>query len=256
MRNSWYRLALALVVAFGLIVAGCGSDDDTPTDPNPTAEFNEELAGAQASVAAPMAIEMVENMPFFADGFTGKDFSYTFAWDSEMEAWSAHTTFDSEGYSFEFAYYVQFRDAQGNPQPSDVGAVSMYYTEDGVGDFTYVDDRSSLYAHQEFANEMEVDGLDTTTLTIAGSGGYDFTYEAHSDGNSATLDLQVSWETLGGGVMFPENGCPTGTIRYHLAPYYVDVVFDGSDTVNYTLYNVEGVPVPGHAGTEMMLCGN
>ncbi len=250
-------LALALIIALGLVVVGCSSDDDTPTTPGgEITEFNEELADAQASVTAPMAIEMVENMPFFADGFTGKDFSYTFAWDSEYQAWSAHTTYDAEGYSFEFAYYVQFRDAQGNPQMTNDGAVSMHYVEDGVGDFSYEDDRSALYAHQEFSNEMEVDGLDTTTLVIAGSGGYDFTYEAYSDGNQATLDLTVTWETLGGGISFPENGCPTGSIRYHFSPYYVDVVFDGDDTVNYTLYNAEGTPVQGGSGTEMMTCGN
>jgi hypothetical protein len=131
----------------------------------------------------------------------------------------------------------------------------MWYSEDGVGDFSYEDDRSALYAHQEFANEATVDGLDSATLTIDGAGGYDFTYEAHSDGNSATLDLSVTWETLGGGISVPVGGCPTGTIRYHFAPYYVDVVFDGDDTVTYTLYTADGDPVPGHSGLETMVCG-
>ena len=248
-------LILVLVLALGLAMTGCSSDDDNPTDPTAISEFDADLAQSQTAIAAPMAIEMVENMPFFSDGFIGKDFSYTFAWDTETQSWRAETTFSDDGYSFQFVYHVQYRDSEGNPQQSDVDAVSMYYTEDGVGDFTFEDDRSSLYAHQEFANELTVHGLNTTTLVINGSGGYDFFYEAHSDGNSATLDLTVTWETLGNGISFPEDGCPTGTIRYHLAPYYVDVVFDGDDTVNYTLYTTDGVPVPGGSGTEMMLCG-
>jgi hypothetical protein len=198
---------------------------------------------------------MVENMPLFAQGVAGKDFSYTFSWDAEVQAWRAETTFDDEGYSFAFVYYLQYRDAQGEPQQSEVGASSMWYAEDGVGDFIYEDERSSLHAHQEFANEVTVDGLQTSSLVIAGAGGYDFDYEATSDGNHATLDLQVTWETLGEGVGFPAGGCPTGTIRYHLAPYYVDVVFDGDDTVTYTLYTADGEPVPGYSGTELVACG-
>ena len=248
-------LLLVMILTLGLVMTGCSSDDETPTDPANITEFDADLAQSQTAIAAPMAIEMVENMPFFSNGFTGKDFSYTFAWDAETQSWRAETTFSDDGYSFQFVYHVQFRDSDGTPQQSDVGAVSMYYTDDGVGDFTYEDDRSSLYAHQEFANELTVDGLDTTTLVIDGSGGYDFTYEAHSDGNSATMDLTVTWETLAGGISFPEGGCPTGSIRYHFAPYYVDVIFDGDDTVTYALYTTDGVPVPGGSGTEMMLCG-
>jgi hypothetical protein len=248
-------LGLVLMLACGLALTGCSDDDENPTGPPNATEFNEEIAGAQAAVTAPMAIAMVENMPLFAAGVAGKDFSYSFSWDAETQSWRAETTYDAEGYSFEFVYHLQYRDAQGDPLPSEVDAVSMWYTEDGVGEFVFQDERSSLYARQEFANEIDVSGLDTATLLIAGAGGYDFAYEAHSDGNSAILDLTVTWETLGDGVSFPAGGCPTGTIRYHLAPYYVDVVFDGDSTVDYALYTDAGVPVPGHAGTEIMVCG-
>lgn len=249
-------LVLVLILALGLVMTGCSSDDDdNPTEPTTISEFDADLAQAQTAIAAPMAIEMVENMPFFSDGFIGKDFSYTFAWDTATQSWRAETTFSDDGYSFQFVYHVQYRDSQGNPQQSDAGAVTMYYTEDGIGDFTFEDDRSSLYAHQEYENELTIRGLDTTTLLITGSGGYNFIYEVYSDGNEATLDLTVTWETLGNGISFPEDGCPVGAIRYHFAPYYVDVIFDGNDTVDYTLYTSDGVPVPGGSGTETMLCG-
>jgi hypothetical protein len=256
-QRSWPRpatLAVGMLMSVGLLMAGCGGDDG-PTDPGTVTEFDQELALQQAAISAPMAIEMVENMPLFADGVAGKDFSYSFAWDQETMSWRAEYAYDEAGYSFEFVYHVQFLDGQGNPQPSEVGAVAMNYSEDGVGDFVYEDERSSLYAHQEFSNEMAVAGLDTDTYTIQGSGGYDFRYEAHSDGNSATLDLTVTWETLADGISYPVEGCPTGAIRYHFAPYYVDVTFDGSDTAIYVLYDAAGNPVPGGSGTEMLSCG-
>ncbi len=64
----------------------------------------------------------------------------------------------------------------------------------------------------------------------------------------------MSWETLGAGISYPVDGCPTGSMEFTMSPFTVTVVFDGSDTATYTMRNGSTV-IPEGSGTTYLGCG-
>jgi hypothetical protein len=260
------RLASLLpvvLVLLGLGLAGCGGDDDDDSNPaSPgTAEFDQGIAQAQAQVAAPMAIAMVQNLPLFSQGFGGKaqddkDYDYTFGWNAETEQWEAHATYDAEGYDFDFLYAVQYRDALGEPQQAAAGAVSMRYLEDGTADYSYSGDGTSVVIHQEYDSNVDVTGLQLETMLMNGSGGYLMEYDIDNDGQQYSADLEARWETLGAGIAITPGSCPVGALRYDFPPFHVIVEFDGTSTVTFTMYDADDTVIPGGSGTETISCSS
>jgi len=258
-RPDRFRTGLLLVIllSFSVIIAGCSDDDDngSPTAPSDT-EFDEFMAISQAEFAAPLAVSMLENVVSLTQGLTGKDFDYSFEYDSDTQSWVASTTYEMEGYSYQYTYTVQYRDAMGQPQPSEVDAASMRYAEDGAIAYDFSGDGYSLIMNYDFGSDVTASGLQTGTLLIDGGGGYEMDYDVTSDGQREVFAYTFGWETLGAGVSFPIDGCPTGSMRYHFSPYTLDLVFDGSSTVAFSMRDGNGNLVPGGSGTETIFCND
>jgi hypothetical protein len=263
------RLALlpVLLLACALLaLAGCSDDDDgddgnNPTDPGGGSDtFTQEVAVTQTQLAAPLAVNIVQDMPAFAQGFSGKDagknWDYDYGWNQDTQRWEASWNYDEGGYSYSWSYSVQYRDAMGDPVQEVGDAVSLQYMQDGDAGYDYDDGQgTAIVWSQLWDNDVTLTGLDTDSRVMQGSGGYDLDYTVTSGENTQSYDLSTLWETQGSGVVYPVDGCPSGTIRFFFDPYYMDVVFDGSSTASYTLYDGNGDEVPGGSGTEPLFCG-
>jgi len=264
-QDRFYALPLAVLLAGALLFAGgCSDDDDgdggnNPTDPGAD-DFTQDVAVTQAPLAGSMAVSMVQSLPAFAQGFAGKsaakDYDYDFGWNEETSRWEATLDFDEEGYDYTWFYGVQFLDALGEPQQDAASAVSMNYIQRGTVAYNYNDgEGTSLVWNQDWDSDVTVTGLSLESFLMDGSGGYDMDYDVQSGDYSESMELAARWETLGDGVILSEGGCPVGTIRYVMDPYYLDVEFDGSSTATYTLYDANGTAVTGGSGTQELVCG-
>lgn len=248
---------LLLLLCLAATAPGCGDDDDgapSPTGPA-TTDFDEIMATGQAAYAAPLAVAMLENVAVFAQGVAGKDLDYSFSYDEDDQHWIATMTYDQDGYTYAYTYTVQYRDAMGQPQQEAQGAASMRYTQDGTSLFNFSGDGYVLVMSYDFDSDVTASGLGTGALLVDGGGGYDLDYDVTSDGRREQLAFSASWQTLGDGVSYPTDGCPTGTMRYSFAPYRMDIVFDGTSTAAYTLHDGAGSQVPEASGTVELYCG-
>ncbi len=249
------RIPLVALAALALM-AGCGGDDNNGgTNPGgQTDQFQESVAVAQSQAAVPLALNMVQSMTAFAQSTPGKD--GTFGYDESSHSWVSDYTYANEGYSYTFHYVVQYLDSANLPQQYPADASSMAYSYAGTGHYTSNSNGTQVTVDNTYHADVTLQGLGSSTLTMAGSGGFGIDETVVSGGNHYDYNYDVSWVTGTGGITLPIGGCPTGTFHYTLAPYHLDIVFDGTNVATHTLTDGSGAVVAAGTGTDTMSCGN
>ena len=250
------QLALLALLTLTLALAGCGDDDDDSSPTGPTnpggSDFDQTTAVTQSQVAAPQGVALVESMDDLAAGFTraAKDYAY----NGDNERWEYDASWTQGGYTYNWFYTVQYLDGDGNPQQEGGTAASAIHTMDGSGSFSQSEGGVTIDYDYRYVYDVTLTGLATDTVVMNGTGsiGIDYTYSGNGIEQSDTYAM--AWETLGGGVSYPASGCPSGTIRYDMAPYYMDLVFDGSSTAQATVYDANGTAVSGGNSDHTVSC--
>ncbi len=249
------RLSMTLLAALSLFVlAGCGGDGDGGTNPPPSSgdDFTQETAVAQAQVAGPQAVALVQSMDSMAGGVGLK--TGTYAYNAANQRWEYQYDYSMSGYTYSWFYTVQYLDASGNPQEDAAGAASIRHTLDGTGEYSLNNGGYQIEYLYVYAYDTTISGLGSDTHVLDGTGSVEIDYSYNAGGQVQSADYVMNWETLGDGVSFPTNGCPTGTIRYDMNPYHYDVVFDGSGTAVGTLYDASGNVVASGGGSYPLGC--
>lgn len=254
-RTGFAPRALAALMLIALLaLTGCGDDDDDngPTGPtNPqVSDFDQATAVAQAQAAAPQGVALVESMSAMAEGY-----NKSYGWNPETQRWESSETWSQSGYTYNWSYTVQYLDAGGNPQQEASGAASVRHTMNGTGSYALDQGGASFQYDFLYTYDTTMTGLGTDTLVLQGSGETDIDYTYVGNGVNVSDTYALSWQTLGNGVSFPTSGCPSGTIRYDLAPYRMDLVFDGQGNATGTLYDGGGSVVAGGGSSYQVSCG-
>jgi len=247
------RALAALMLIALLAVAGCGDDDDSnptgPIDPQ-VSDFDQATAMAQAQAAAPQGVALVESMSAMAEGY-----NKSYGWNPDTQRWESSETWSQAGYTYNWSYTVQYLDAGGNPQQDASGAASARHTMNGSGNYALDQGGAALEYDFLYTYDTTMTGLNTDTLVLQGSGETDIDYTYVGNGVNVSDTYAMSWQTVGNGVSFPTNGCPSGTIRYDMSPYHMDLVFDGQGNANGTLYDGGGNEVAGGSSSNQVSCG-
>lgn len=276
---------IALLLALGLCIAGCSKDNggflempaNTVDDPGDTGseQFSETLVSEQAVNYAEQSVSMVEilptypdgfsaknsklgftTLPAFADRFTGKDGELGFNWNEAGDYWEARLILSDDGLYLNLYASVQFQDNQGQPIRQSDGADRMIYSESATLGVDQTEGDEHTVINIQGSAELVLSGLQTTTWNLMGTCSQDIEYTYDSPERTESLDTTISWEILPDGLSLPIDGCPSGTIRYSLPPYRLDIVFDGTDTASYTLYDAQDNIIPEASGTESTYCGS
>ena len=256
-RHSWI-LGVVFAGALTFALAGCGGDDDGPTNPgggNPTPDaFDQATAMTQAEAAANQAVDLVESMADIAAGFT-KEGEKDYAWNEQTQRWEYDYTFTGDGYVYDWLYTVQYLGPDGTPQQTPQGATTVAHAMNGTGSYRFVGDGAVLDYDYVYEYATTITGVGSGTMVMTGGGGQDidYTYTSPQGNYAATYD--VGWEILPPGITVSGSGCPVGTIRYDFAPYHALVVFDGGSMATSTLYDGAGSPVAGGGRTHPLSCG-
>ncbi len=253
--NRSLLLLMSILSLLVFAVSGCGDDDD-PTTPTPiggdTDQFDQTTAVAQAQVAAPQGVALVESMTGLAGGFGKADKDY--AYNEANQRWEYHYEYSQTGYVYDWFYTVQYLNGSGQPQREATGAASIRHTL--AGTMEYGMDQGGVVFDYDYLYDYDttLTGLGTDTLVMTGTGGFDLDYTYSTGGINQNYEYLLEWETLGAGISYPEAGCPQGTIRYTLTPYHLDLVFNGSTTAVATLYDGSGNVVAAGGGNYPLSC--
>lgn len=244
-------LVLPLLVIFAL--AGCGGDDPaSPGGNNNTGDaMNEATAVSQAPLNTAQAVSLVESMSSLIDGVGGKNYG----WDEASQSWVYNYTWSQSGYTYDWHYSTQYLDASGTPQQSAAGAAEVLHELSGTGTYSLSQSGYSYDYTYTYEYETHFTGLGSGTVTMTGSGGVDMDADIVVNGVSQSSSYVMDWTTLGDGIVWTGGGCPSGTIRYDMNPYHLDVVFNGDGTATSTLYNSGGGVVNGGGGNTNVSCG-
>lgn len=246
-------LALMAMLAFGCI--GClGDDDDDTTGPGTPDEFDQPTAIAQSQLAGPQAVTMVENMSTIAGGVG--TFRDDYSWNAAEQRWEYNYVWSDSGYDYDWLFTVQYL-ASGTPQQDEDGADAINHTMHGTMDYEDSQQGADIVLHYIYDYDVTITGMSTrSVLTLEGGGYFDIDYTYSFGGINQSYNYVANWETVGPNhIQAEENGgCPTGTIRYSMDPYYLDVVFDGSSSATATLYDGNDAVVPGGGGTYSLNC--
>ena len=254
MKNTRMMILLMMLALAAFSLSGCGDDD--PTGPgggnNNTGDaFDQTTAVTQAQTASPQAVAMVQSLEGMTAGVGNKNYAYNAA----NQRWEYDYSWGTSGYTYDWFYTVQYLDGAGNPQESHTGAVSIRHTLMGTGDYNmdqggYVFDYDFSYSY-----DVTMSGLDTSTATMTGSGSTDIDYTYTGQGVNQSNNWVMNWSTLDPGISYPDGGCPTGTIRYDMSPFHLDVVFNGTGNATSTLYDGSNNVVQSGGGTYPLSCG-
>lgn len=242
-----------LPLLLALALTGCGGDD--PASPGGNNDGGDAMTEATAVSQAPLnttqAVSLVESMSSLVAGVGNKDYG----WDAETQMWVYDHNWSENGYTYDWLYTTQYLDADGNPQQSANGAAEIIHEMNGIGSYSL--DQSGFSYSYDYTYEYNThfSGVNTGTLTMVASGGTDIDAVVNTGGTQQTSSYVMNWETLGGGIVWENGGCPSGTIRYDMNPYHLDVVFDGNGTATSTLYDGSGGTVSGGGGTNSVSCG-
>jgi hypothetical protein len=255
-----WKLLIFTLLALAVALAGCSDDDDgddNPTNPGSDDEFTQQIAVSQAQLAVAQATALVQTVPLYAGGIGGKvDGDYTFGWNAETEQWEATYTFGDANTSYDWFYSVQYRDLMGDPQQEAAGAESLRYTQDGTVEFLFEDTQGgTIDWTQIWEQDVTLTGLSLAEQLMSGSGSISLDWQYVGTEANQSYDLLMSWQTTGSGLVVSSDGCPTGTMRFSMPPYQMDVVFDGTATATYTMVDGNGNAVPGGSGTTTLSCG-
>lgn len=250
-------LACTLTPILALGLSGCGGDKKAkPTRPDPVVNnsvFDQSNALAQSQTAALQAVALVQSMETLARGF-GKKQDEGYGWNESEKRWEWHYDWNQAGYTYNWLYLVQYRNAAGQPQQNAAGAASVLHSMSGTGDYVYESGETSLDYDYRYAYDVTLSDLATTARLMNGSGHWDIDYTYRSGAYNQTSKYLVEWETLPPGIAFAEGGCPTGTIRYAFSPYTMTLVFNGGPTAVATLRDSAGNPVAGGGGSYPLSC--
>jgi hypothetical protein len=237
-------------------LTGCGDDKDdnkNPVGPGPGPdEFTQSEAITQAQSAGPQAVALVQSMTAMAGGFGKTDGEY--GWNEAEQRWEWHNVYSQAGSTYDWFYTVQYLDAEGRPQQTPTGASRIAHAMTGTGSYHSNDGTTVIDYDYAYDYAVALAGLGTTALTLDGEGGWDIDYSYSYNGQAHDASYELSWDTLEPGITIPLSGCPTGTIRYDLPPYRMDVVFDGTATAAATLYDANGTPVQAGSRTYPLSC--
>jgi hypothetical protein len=258
--NPKLTLLMMLTLALSLTLVGCSDDDDdnnNPTNPGGVAEFDQAFAAQQAQMMVPLVIDMVENMTLYAGGIdvAGKaDDIYEWAWNPANGRWEGAYVSSGEGMTISYSGWLQYLDEMGTPQQSADGAEAFAYQNTLNLVSAFVGDGTSVNIDMDTEESFSASGLNTSTILVSGSGSADIDYDWVSGGNSGSAQYAYSWQTLGDGISYPLDGCPTGSMEFTFAPFRVVVEFNGTGTASYTMYNGSTM-IPEGSGTEPLGCG-
>jgi len=243
-------LGLSLILI--LAVAGCGDDDPaSPGGGNNNADaMDESTAISQAPLNTSQAVALVESMSSLTAGVGNKNYG----WDAESQMWVYDYTWSQNGYTYDWHYTTQYLDATGEPQQSANGAAEVLHEMTGVGSYGLDQTGYSFSYDYTYEYSTRFTGLGTDTVAMTGSGGIDIDYSVSTNGVNQSSTYVMNWSTLGDGIVWNNGGCPSGTIRYDMNPYHLDVVFDGNGNAVSTLYNGSGGTVSGGGGTRTTAC--
>ncbi|MCB1150884.1 hypothetical protein KDK88_05015 [bacterium] len=251
MQNRPLGLALILILALALL--GCGGDDPaSPGDGTPSGDtMDEATAVSQAPLNTAQAVSLVESMSTLVDGVGNKNYG----WDANTQMWVYDYNWSQNGYTYNWHYTTQYLDAAGEPQQSADGAVEIIHDMDGTGSYSLNQTGYSYTYSYTYQYDTHFTGLGSGTVTMTASGGTDIQADVNVNGTQQSSSYIMNWETLGDGITWAGGGCPSGTIRYDMNPYHLDVVFHGNGTSTSTLYNGSGGTVNGGGGTQNVSCG-
>ena len=251
-QNRLQGLALILILAFAL--AGCGGDDPaSPSGGNPTGDaMDESTAISQAPLNTAQAVGLVESMSTLVDGVGNKNYG----WDASSQMWVYDYSWNQNGYTYNWRYTTQYLDAAGDPQQSANGAVEVLHDMTGTGSYSLNQTGYSYTYAYTYEYNTHFMGLGSSLVTMTGSGGTDIQADVSVNGIQQSSSYIMNWATQGDGITWSNGGCPSGTIRYDMNPYHLDVVFNGTGTVTSTLYNGSGGTVSGGGSTQNVSCGS
>ena len=249
-------LAMVLALSFGLVLSGCSDDDDdTPTGPTET-EFNEAFAAQQAQSVVPLVVDLVDNLSVYAAGPPNKaaDDFYEWAYNAMNGRWEGAAEMSHEGTTIAYLGWLQYLDADGNAVQFADDAASYSFHNELEMIVAYSDESTSWSLDMQTEEDYAVDGLGTDVLQVDADASANIDYTSTSGGNTSSATYAYSYRTLGEGITFPVDGCPTGQIEFTFAPYRVVVTFDGSATASYAMYDGNGNSVPAGSGTAPLDC--
>jgi hypothetical protein len=257
-RERLFRLLLVASLAMLVALAGCSDDDDDDNPMGPggndpaTQDFDQTTAVAQAQAAAPQGVALVESMSSIATGYDKSEKNY--AYNAEAQRWEYDASWSQNGYTYDWFYTVQYLDGDGNPQQNSGDASSAHHTMSGTGSYAFQQGGATLSYDYLYAYDTMITGLNTATRVLSGTGEIGIDYSYSGNGVEQNYTYAMDWETVGDGVSFPASGCPSGTIRYNLDPYHLDLVFDGAGNAVGTLYDGNGNEVSGGGSTHTVTC--
>ncbi len=254
MRRSRILFALMALLAVTLLAAGCG-DDDNPSNPGGggSDQFDQTSAETMADANVQQAVMLADNINEIGQGVdTAKSGNYQ--WNPEEQRWEFHYQWDYQGFHYVWDLSVQYLDADGNPVQHRADATSAHHIMDGSGNYQTTNDGTTITWLGTYHWDVTVSGLHTGTYTATGGGTYSADYTVQGGAFNMSRHYVIDWEILDPGLVKPAGGCPTGTVRFTMAPYVLDVVFDGTDTANWSLKNAGGDVVD--SGTRSLDCGS
>lgn len=253
------KTTLLIMMTLVLALAGCGGDDDDgPANPPGVTEFDQAFAAQQAQTMVPLVINMVESMTLYAGGLTAAskaDDIYQWVWNEATGRWEGTYITSSEGLSMSYTGWLQYLDDMGSPQQGPLGADTFAYQNTLNFVSVYVGEGTSVNLDMDTQESFSAAGLSTDTILVTGQGSADIDYDWVSGGSSGSARYAYSWQTLGAGISYPLDGCPTGSMEFTFAPFRVVVEFDGSGTASYTMHNGATL-IPEGSGTEQLDCGS
>jgi hypothetical protein len=176
-------------------------------------------------------------------------------WNANSQMWVWEYNWVQSGYTWNWIYTTQYLDGSGNPQQDAAGAAGVNHTMDGTGDYSQSVSGFQIDYTYDYNYDTSFTGLGTDTVTMTGTGGIDLDYTYVGSGVNQSSNYVMNWATVGNGVSWVNGGCPTGTIRYDMDPYHMDVVFNGSSSAISTLYDGNNNVVGGGGSTYPMYCG-
>jgi hypothetical protein len=239
-----FVLSLGCFMAFGAL--GCFDTSDDPTDTDTPDEFTETTV---LDVGVPTAItqnqQTINGVLTAASGIT---LARNYAWDAGEQAYVEDLSSYGEGWGG--SIWVQYLD--GGTPVEDQGLADSIHI---VLDLTILHTADGGTVDAAIDSDITVTGMGSGTLTAVGTGGY--SYELSYTGVPGSLNYVATWETVAPGhVTIPEGGgCPSGEILYTMTPYTMRIVYDGSATAAYTVYDGNGTPVVGGTGDITFICG-
>lgn len=241
-----FALMLMILAGLGLIIAGCSSSDDDPTQPNQNTTLN--LTGDEAEDFSTTALSMVNDIvnmvPDFAEGDFGtfnaaKSQPDSIQWDAGQQAY----VFSFNGPVFELeppnywyislGVWVQYRDATGSPLQNPLGATEMEMDYTTGMDMHMVDGESASDLEYEMATNLTVSYQgESDTYGIVGNGSTTYTLAQIAPEGSQSGQFSMNWSL---DLTATADGCPSGTAQVNCQEFVLDATYDGQGGMTWTL---------------------